>query len=83
MIGLIDIFILLIERRNPLKFLLLFLSANQIMWRRCLSLLENMWRRCPSSLSLLKDRVRRVLRRRRGVKGERTRYLPLSVMILL
>jgi hypothetical protein len=29
-----------------------------------------MWRRCLSSLSLLKERVRRV-RRRRGVKGDR------------
>jgi hypothetical protein len=37
MIGLIDVSILLIERRNPPKFLLLFLSINQIMWRRCLS----------------------------------------------
>jgi hypothetical protein len=60
MTGLIDVSILLIERRNPPKFLLLFLLANQILWRRCLSLLENMWRRCPSSLSLLKERVRRV-----------------------
>jgi hypothetical protein len=49
MTGLIDASILLIERRNPPKFLLLFLSANQIMWRKCLS-----------SLSLLKERVRRV-----------------------
>jgi hypothetical protein len=49
MTGLIDVFILLIERRNPPKFLLLFLSVNQIMWRRC-----------PSNLSLLKERVRRV-----------------------
>jgi hypothetical protein len=60
MTGLIDVSILLIERRNPPKFLLLFLSVNQIMWRRCLSLLKDMWRRCPSSLSLLKERVRRV-----------------------
>jgi hypothetical protein len=60
MTGLIDVSILLIERRNPPKFLLLFLSANQIMWIRCLSLLNNMWRTCPSSLSLLKERVRRV-----------------------
>jgi hypothetical protein len=49
MTGLIDVSILLIERRNPAKFLLLFLSVNQIMLRRCLS-----------SLSLLKERVRRV-----------------------
>jgi hypothetical protein len=49
MTGLIDVSILLIERRNPPKFLLLFLSVNQIMWRRYLS-----------SLSLLKERVRRV-----------------------
>jgi hypothetical protein len=74
MTGLIDVSILLIERRNPPKFLLLFLSVNQIMWRRCLS-----------SLSLLKERVRRVRirRRRRGVKGERKRYLPLSMLLLL
>jgi hypothetical protein len=73
MTGLIDVSILLIERRNPPKFLLLFLSVNQIMWRRCLS-----------SLSLLKERVRRVRRRRRrGVKGERKRYLPLSILLLL
>jgi hypothetical protein len=78
MTGLIDVSILLIERRNPPKFLLLFLSANQIMWRKCLS-----------SLSLLKERVRRVRRRRRrrrrkrGVKGERKRYLPLSMLLLL
>jgi hypothetical protein len=72
MTGLIDISILLIERRNPPKFLLLFLSVNQIIWRRCLS-----------SLSLLKERVRRVRRRRRGVKGERKQYLPLSMLLLL
>jgi hypothetical protein len=73
MTGLIDVSILLIERRNPPKFLLLFLSANQIMWRKCLS-----------SLSLLKERVRRVRRRRRrGVKGERKWYLPLSMLLLL
>jgi hypothetical protein len=72
MTELIDVFILLIERRNPPKFLLLFLSANQIMWRKRLS-----------SLSLLKERVRRVRRRRRGVKGERKRYLPLSMLLLL
>jgi hypothetical protein len=79
MIGLIYVSILLIERRNPPKFLLLFLSVNQIMWRRCLS-----------SVSLLKKRVRRVRRRRRrrrrrrgGVKGERKRYLPLSMLLLL
>jgi hypothetical protein len=71
MTGLIDVSILLIERRNPPKFLLLFPSVNQIMWRRCLS-----------SLSLLKERVRRV-RRRRGVKGKRKRYLPLSMLLLL
>jgi hypothetical protein len=65
MTGLTDVSILLIERRNPPKFLLLFLSVNQIMWRRCLS-----------SLSLLKERVRRVRRRRRGVKGERKRIFP-------
>jgi hypothetical protein len=73
MTGLIDVSILLIERGNPPKFLLLFLSVNQIMWRRC--------------LSLLKERVRRVRRvrrrRRRGVKGERKRYLPLSMLLLL
>jgi hypothetical protein len=84
MTGLIDISILLIERRNPPKFLLLFPSVNQIMWRRCLSLLKDMWRRC---LSLLKERVRRVRRvrrrRRRGVKGERKLYLPLSMLLLL
>jgi hypothetical protein len=72
MTRLIDVSILLIERRNPPKFLLLFLSANQIMWRKCLS-----------SLSLLKERVRRVRKRRRGVKGERKRYLPLSMLLLL
>jgi hypothetical protein len=72
MTGLIDVSILLIERRNPPKFLQLFLSVNQIMWRRCLS-----------SLSLLKDRVRRVRRRRRGVKGESKQYLPLSMLLLL
>jgi hypothetical protein len=72
MTGLIDVSILLIERRNPPKFLLLFLSANQIMWRKCLS-----------SLSLLKERVRRVRKRRRGVKGERKWYLPLSMLLLL
>jgi hypothetical protein len=71
MTGLIDVSILLIERRNPPKFLLLFLSLNQILWRRCLS-----------SLSLLKKRVRRV-RRRRGVKGERKQYLPLSMLLQL
>jgi hypothetical protein len=70
MTGLIYISILLIERRNPPKFLLLFLSINQIMWRRCLS-----------SLSLLKKRV--IRRRRRGVKDERKRYLPLSMLLLL
>jgi hypothetical protein len=43
-----------------------------------------MWRKCLSNLSLLKERVRRVRRRRkRGVKGERKRYLPLSMLILL
>jgi hypothetical protein len=47
------------KRRNPPKFLLSFLSVNQIMWRSFLS-----------SLSLLKKRVRRRRRRRRGgVKG--------------
>jgi hypothetical protein len=70
MTGLIDVSILLIERRNPPNFILLFLSVNQIMWRRCLS-----------SLSLPKERLRRV--RRRGVKGERKRYLPLSMLLLL
>jgi hypothetical protein len=49
--GMIFVSILLTKRRNPPKFLLLFLSANQIMWRQCLS-----------SLSLLKERVRRVRR---------------------
>jgi hypothetical protein len=63
--------ILLTKRRNPPKFLLLFMSVNQIMWRRCLS-----------SLSLLKKRVRR-RRRIRGVKGERKQYLPLSMLLLL
>jgi hypothetical protein len=73
MTGLIDVSILLIDRRNPPKFLLLFLSVNQIMWRRFLS-----------SLSLPKERVRRVRRRRRrGVKGERKWYLPLSMLLLL
>jgi hypothetical protein len=75
MTGLIDVSILLTERRNPPNFLLLFLSVNQIMWRRCLS-----------SLSLLKESVRRVRRRRRrrrGVKGKRKRYLPLSMLLLL
>jgi hypothetical protein len=76
MTGLIDVSILLIERRNPPKFLLLFLSANQIRWRKCLP-----------SVSLLKERVRRVRRRRRrrrrGVKGERKQYLPLSMLLLL
>jgi hypothetical protein len=70
MTGLIDVSILLIERRNPPKFLLLL--VNQIMWRSSLS-----------SLSLLKERVIRVRRRRRGVKGERKRYLPLSILLLL
>jgi hypothetical protein len=68
----INVSILLIERRNPPKFLLLFLSVKQIMWRRCLL-----------SLSLLKERVRRLRRRRGGVKGERKRYLPLSMLLLL
>jgi hypothetical protein len=78
MIGLTDVSILLIERRSPPKFLLLFLSVNQIMLKRCLS-----------SLSLLKEIVRRVRRRRTrrrrggGVKGERKRYLPLSMLLLL
>jgi hypothetical protein len=70
MTGLIYVSILLIERRNPPKFLLSFLSVNQIMWRSFLS-----------TLSLLKKRVRR--RRIRGVKGERKRYLPLSMLLLL
>jgi hypothetical protein len=30
---------------------------------------KGMWRRCPSSLSLLKERVRRVCRRRRRLKA--------------
>jgi hypothetical protein len=72
MTGLIDVSILLIERRNPPKFLLLFLLADQIMWRKCLS-----------SLSLLNKIVRRVRRIRRGVKGERKRYFPLSMLLLL
>jgi hypothetical protein len=74
MTRLINVSILLIERRNPPKFLLLLPSVNQIMWRKCLS-----------SLSLLKERVRRVRirRRRRRVKGERKRYLPLSMLLLL
>jgi hypothetical protein len=70
--GQIDVSILLIERRNPPRFLLLLLSVNQIMWRRCLL-----------SLSLLKERVRRVRRRRRGVKGKRKWYPPLSMLLLL
>jgi hypothetical protein len=73
MTGLIDVSILLIERRNPPKFLLLFLSVNQIMFRGCLS-----------GLSLFKERVRRVRRRRGGgVKGERKWYIPLSMLLLL
>jgi hypothetical protein len=73
MIGQIYVSILLTKRRNPPKFLLLFLSVNQIMWRRCLS-----------SLSPLKERVRRRRkRRRRGVKDERKRYLTLSMLLLL
>jgi hypothetical protein len=35
--GMIFVSILLTKRRNPPKFLLLFLSANWIMWRKCLS----------------------------------------------
>jgi hypothetical protein len=68
MTGLIYVSILLTKRRNPPKFLLLFLSVNQTIWRRYLS-----------SLSFLKERVRI----RRGVKGERKRYLPLSMLLLL
>jgi hypothetical protein len=62
------------KRRNPPKFLLLFLTTNQGMWRSFLS-----------SLSLLKRGRRRRRRRRRGggVKGESKRYLPLSMMLLL
>jgi hypothetical protein len=56
------------KRRNPRKFLLLFLLINQGMWRSFLS-----------SLSLLN----RGRRRRRGVKGERKRYLPLTMFLLL
>jgi hypothetical protein len=37
-----------------------------------------MWRSFLSSLSLLKKG-----RRRRGVKGERKQYLPLSMLLLL
>jgi hypothetical protein len=62
------------KRRNPPKFLLSFLSINDGMWRSFLS-----------SLSLLKKERRRRRRRRRreGVKGERKRYLPLSMLLLL
>jgi hypothetical protein len=43
-----------------------------------------MWRRFLSSLSLLKERVRRVrIRRRRGVKVKRKWYVPLSMLLLL
>jgi hypothetical protein len=46
-----------------------------------------MWRSFLLSLSLLNKRVRRRRRRRRrrrgGVKGERKRYLPLSMLLLL
>jgi hypothetical protein len=42
-----------------------------------LSINQIMWRSFLSSLSLLKRR------RRRGVKGERKRYLPLSMLLLL
>jgi hypothetical protein len=66
MIGLIDVSILLIERRNPPKFLLLFLSANQIMWKRCLFLLKDMWTRCPSSLSLLKESKKSMKKKKRS-----------------
>jgi hypothetical protein len=75
MTGLIDVSILLIERRNPPKFLLLFLSVNQR--RRCLSLLKERVRR------VRRVRRRRRRRRRRGVKGERKWYLPLSMLLLL
>jgi hypothetical protein len=69
MIGLICVLFLLMRRRNPLKFLLSFWSINQGMWRSFLL-----------SLSLLKRRRRS---RRRGVKGERKQYLPLSMLPLL
>jgi hypothetical protein len=52
--------------RNPPKFLLSFLTINQGMWRSFLS-----------SISLLK----RGRRTRRGVKGERKLYLPLSIIV--
>jgi hypothetical protein len=71
MIGIIYVSILLIERRNPSKFLLSFLSVNQSMWRSFLS-----------SLSFLKKRVRRRRRRRRrrrGVKGEEMVSFPKHV----
>jgi hypothetical protein len=49
-----------------------------------------MWRSFLSSLYLLNKRVRRIRRRRRrrrrrrgGVKGERKRYLSLSMSLLL
>jgi hypothetical protein len=46
-----------------------------------------MWRSFLFSLSLLKKgrrrRRRRRGRRREGVKGERKRYLPLSMLLLL
>jgi hypothetical protein len=64
MIGLICVLFLLMKRRNPPKFLLLFLSLNQGMWRSFLS-----------SLSLLKKGR---IRRRRGLKGESKRYISLK-----
>jgi hypothetical protein len=72
MTGLIYVLFLLMRRRNPPKFLLSFLSVNQDIWRSFLS-----------SLSLLKKGRRRRIRRRRGVKGERKWYLPLSMLLLL
>jgi hypothetical protein len=69
MTGLICVLFLLMKRRNHPKFVLLFLTINQGMWRSFLS-----------SISLLKKGRRR---RREGVKGERKRYLPLSMLLLL
>jgi hypothetical protein len=67
------------RRRNPTKFLLLFLTISLGMRRSFLS-----------SLSLLNKGRRRTRRRRRrrrrrreGVKGERKQYFPLSMLLLL
>src|SRR4051812_16235537 len=68
MTGLICASLILMKRRNPPKFLLLFLMIKQSMWRSFLSLLK------------MKRKIR--IRRSKGGRRKRKRCLILSLLLL-